>query len=88
MKICGRTPVLFGVELPTPEELYELKGKGFRKRVAPITAIFAAILDIAALEGNKALKEMLLLLEPERAFANARKPGVKAREGEKKWPKN
>ena len=56
--------------------------------MAPITAIFAVILDIAALGGNKALKEMLLLLEPERAFANARKPGVKAREGEKKWPKN
>lgn len=56
--------------------------------MALITAIFAVILDIAALGGNKALKEMLLLLEPERAFANARKPGVKAREGEKKWPKN
>ena len=65
-----------------------MNGKGFTKRVAPITAIFAVILDIAALGGNKALKEMLLLLEPERAFANARKPGVKAREGEKKWPKN
>jgi hypothetical protein len=88
MKICGRTPVISGVEVPNPEELYELTGKGFTKRVAPITAIFAVILDIAALEGNKALKEMLLLLELERAFANARKPGVNAREGEKKWPKN
>ena len=80
--------MISGVGLPNPEELYESKGKGFTKRVAPITAIFAVILAIAALGGNKALKEMLLLLEPERPFAKAREPGVKAREGEKKWPKN
>jgi hypothetical protein len=38
--------VISGVELPNPEELYELKGKGFTKRVAPIPAILAVILAI------------------------------------------
>ncbi len=48
------------VELPNPKELHELKEKGFTKRVALITAIFAVILAIASLGGNKAMKEMLL----------------------------
>jgi len=48
------------VELPKAEELEELRGKKFTKRVALITAIFAVILAIASLGGNKAMKEMLL----------------------------
>jgi hypothetical protein len=48
------------VELPNPKELHELKEKGFTKRVALITAIFAVILAIASLGGNKVMKEMLL----------------------------
>jgi hypothetical protein len=48
------------VELPNPEELEERKGKKFTKRVALTTAIFAVILAITSLGGNKAMKEMLL----------------------------
>ncbi len=48
------------VELPNPEELEELKGKAFTRRVALTTAIFAVILAIASLGGNNAMKEMLL----------------------------
>jgi hypothetical protein len=48
------------VELPKAEELEELRGKKFTKRVALITAIFAVILAITSLGGNKAMKEMLL----------------------------
>lgn len=48
------------VELPNAEELEEIKGKRFTKRVALTTAIFAVILAITALGGNKAMKEMLL----------------------------
>lgn len=48
------------VELPNAEELEEIKGKSFTKRVALVTAIFAVLLAIAALGGNKAMKEMLL----------------------------
>jgi ABC-type multidrug transport system fused ATPase/permease subunit len=48
------------VELPSHKELEELREKGFTKRVALITAIFAVILAIASLGGNKAMKEMLL----------------------------
>jgi hypothetical protein len=46
--------------LPNPEELEELKGKTFTKRVALSTAIFAVILAIASLGGNNAMKHMLL----------------------------
>jgi hypothetical protein len=48
------------VELPNAEELEELRGKKFTKRVALVTAIFAVLLAITSLGGNKAMKEMLL----------------------------
>jgi hypothetical protein len=48
------------VELPNPEELEEIKGQSFTRRVALTTAIFAAILAISALGGGKAMKEMIL----------------------------
>lgn len=48
------------IELPDPEELEELKGKTFTKRVALSTAIFAVVLAITSLGGNNAMKEMLL----------------------------
>ena len=48
------------VELPNHKELEEIKEKGFTRRVALITAIFAVILALASLGGNKAMKEMLL----------------------------
>jgi hypothetical protein len=48
------------VELPNAEELEEIKGKKFTRRVALTTAIYAVILAITALAGNKTMKEMLL----------------------------
>jgi len=48
------------VELPNPEELEEMGAKGFTKRVALTTAIFAVILAITSLGGNNAMKEMIL----------------------------
>jgi len=48
------------VELPNAEELDEIKGKAFTKRVALTTAIFAVALAITSLGGNNAMKEMLL----------------------------
>jgi len=48
------------VELPNAEELEEVKGKTFTKRVALTTAIFAVILAITSLGGNNGMKEMLL----------------------------
>ncbi|HUL30156.1 MAG TPA: DUF4337 domain-containing protein [Thermodesulfobacteriota bacterium] len=48
------------VELPNAEELEEIKGKTFTKRVALTTAIFAVMLAITSLGGNNAMKEMLL----------------------------
>jgi hypothetical protein len=48
------------VELPNAEELEEIKGKAFTRRVALTTAIFAVILAITSLGGNNAMKEMLL----------------------------
>jgi hypothetical protein len=47
-------------ELPNAEELEEIKGKAFTRRVALTTAIFAVILAITSLGGNNAMKEMLL----------------------------
>ena len=48
------------VDLPNPKELKEFKERKFEKRVALTTAIFAVVLAIAALGGNKTMKEMLL----------------------------
>ena len=48
------------VELPNAEELEEIKGKAFTRRVALTTAIFAVILAITSLGGNNAMKELLL----------------------------
>ncbi len=47
-------------ELPNLDELEEIKGKNFTKRVALATAIFAVILAIASLGGKNASKEALL----------------------------
>jgi hypothetical protein len=48
------------VEVPSLEELEEMKGKAFTRRVALITAIYAVFLAITSLGGSKAMKEMLL----------------------------
>jgi len=48
------------VEVPKTEELEEIKGKVFTRRVALTTAIFAVALAITSLGGNNAMKEMLL----------------------------
>ncbi len=48
------------VELPNPEELEEHRPKAFTRHVALTTAIFAVILAVSSLGGNKAMKEMLL----------------------------
>ena len=48
------------LEIPNAEELEEVKGKKFTRRVALTTAIYAVVLAITALGGNKAMKEMLL----------------------------
>ncbi len=48
------------VEVPNTEELEEIKGKVFTRRVALTTAIFAVALAITSLGGNNAMKEMLL----------------------------
>jgi len=48
------------IEVPNPEELEELREKGFTRRVALTTAFFAVILAITSLGGNNAMKEMLL----------------------------
>src|SRR5512139_354407 len=48
------------VELPNAEELEEIRGKTFTKRVALVTAIYAVALAITSLGGNNAMKEMLL----------------------------
>src|SRR5437773_11931059 len=48
------------VELPKHEELEELKGKAFTKRVALTTALYAVVLAIASLGGSNAMKHMLL----------------------------
>ncbi len=48
------------VEIPNPEELEEIRNKGFTRRVAITTALYAVMLAIAALGGNNAMKDMLL----------------------------
>src|SRR5262247_1630068 len=48
------------VEVPNPHELEEHAARGFTRRVAVTTAIYAVVLAIASLGGNNAMKEMLL----------------------------
>ena len=48
------------VELPNPEELEERREKGFSRRVALTTAVYAVILAIASLGAGNAMKHMLL----------------------------
>lgn len=48
------------IELPNTKELEEDREKSFTRRVALVTAIFAVVLAITSLGGNKAMKEMLL----------------------------
>ncbi len=48
------------VELPNAGELEEQRGKRFTRRVALTTAIYAVVLAITALGGNKTMKEMIL----------------------------
>jgi ABC-type multidrug transport system fused ATPase/permease subunit len=47
-------------ELPNPRELEEIRGKAFTSRVAMVTAIYAVLLAISSLGGNRAMKETLL----------------------------
>jgi len=48
------------VELPNLHEIEEQKEKRFSRRVALVTALYAVLLAITALGGNKASKEMIL----------------------------
>jgi hypothetical protein len=48
------------IELPNPHELEERREKGFTRRVALVTAIYAVALAVAALGGNGYGREMLL----------------------------
>src|SRR5437763_7103952 len=48
------------VELPNLEEIEELKGKTFTRRVALTTAIYAVILAISSLGGSNSTKDMML----------------------------
>ena len=48
------------VELPDPDELVEVAGKRFSKRVALTTALYAVLLAITSLGGNNATKDMML----------------------------
>jgi hypothetical protein len=48
------------VEVPNSEELNEIKGKSFTRRVALVTALYAVFLAITSLGGSNAMKEMIL----------------------------
>jgi hypothetical protein len=48
------------VELPNPEEMEEVMGHKFTRRVALTTAIFAVILAITSLGGSNAMKDTIL----------------------------
>ena len=48
------------IEIPKPEEMEEVMGHTFTRRVALTTAIFAVILAFSSLGGNNAMKEMIL----------------------------
>jgi hypothetical protein len=55
-----RGRIMAEVEVPNPEELEEVKGKDFSRKIALVTALYAVLLAIASLGGNHAMKEMLL----------------------------
>ncbi len=48
------------IEVPSHEELEEMRSKAFTRKVALTTAIYAVLLAIASLGGNHATKEMML----------------------------
>jgi hypothetical protein len=48
------------IEVPSHEELTEMRSKAFTRKVALTTAIFAVLLAITSLGGNNATKEMML----------------------------
>ena len=48
------------IEIPKPDDLAEVMGQTFTRRVALTTAIFAVILAFSSLGGNNAMKEMIL----------------------------
>jgi hypothetical protein len=48
------------IEVPNSEELEEVRGKGFTRKIALVTAVYAVFLAITSLGGSKAMKEMLL----------------------------
>ncbi|SPF41656.1 conserved membrane hypothetical protein [Syntrophobacter sp. SbD1] len=48
------------LELPNPKELEEIRDKKFTRTAALTTAVFAVLLAIASLGGNRSMKEMLL----------------------------
>jgi Domain of unknown function (DUF4337) len=55
-----RGGIMAEVEVPNPGELEEIKGKGFSRKIALVTAVYAVVLALASLGGNHAMKEMLL----------------------------
>jgi len=48
------------IEVPSHEELEEMRSKAFTRKVALTTAIYAVLLAITSLGGNHAAKEMML----------------------------
>jgi Domain of unknown function (DUF4337) len=48
------------IEVPSQEELEEMRSKAFTRKVALTTAIYVVLLAITSLSGNKATKEMML----------------------------
>ncbi|HXK09262.1 MAG TPA: DUF4337 domain-containing protein [Vicinamibacteria bacterium] len=48
------------MELPNPKELEEMREKAFTRRTALVTALYAVVLAVISLGGNKAAKEMSL----------------------------
>jgi len=48
------------IEVPSREELEEMRSKAFTRKVALTTAIYAVVLAITSLAGNTATKEMML----------------------------
>jgi len=54
------TTAMADVEFPNTEELEELKGGGFTRTVALVTAVYAVILAISSVGGSNATKETIL----------------------------